>query len=74
MFRCWSCGTEHEIPAPKGASNREIQAAHAQGYSDGYADAEKHYTNRCILCGTGGIASPWLCIPCKEEHPYWMGD
>jgi hypothetical protein len=46
----------------------------AQGYLDGYSDAEKHYTNRCILCGTGGIASPSLCIPCKEEHPYWMGE
>ena len=47
---------------------------YSKGYSDGYADAEKHYTNRCILCGTGGIASPSLCIPCKEEHPYWMGE
>ena len=74
MFRCWNCGTEHEERASNDAHNREIQAAHAQGYLDGYSDAEKHYTNRCILCGTGGISSPSLCIPCKEENPYWMGD
>ena len=43
----------------------------AKGYLDGYTDAEKHYTNRCINCGTGGISSPWLCIPCKEQNPDW---
>jgi len=46
----------------------------AKGYLDGYTDAEKHYTNRCINCGTGGISSPWLCIPCKEQNPDWNGE
>ena len=26
MYKCWSCGTEHESPAPSGASNRELEA------------------------------------------------
>ena len=38
MIRCWSCGTEHESPAPIGASNREIEAAYEKGYADGYKD------------------------------------
>jgi hypothetical protein len=74
MFKCWSCGTEHELPAPIGANHRDIKAEYSQGYLDGYSDAEKHYTNRCILCGTGGITSPSLCISCKEENPHWMGE
>jgi hypothetical protein len=52
----------------------EIKAQYAKGYLDGYTDAEKHYTNRCINCGTGGISSPWLCIPCKEQNPDWNGE
>ena len=34
MYRCWNCGTEHEIPAPKGASIRELQAEYNRGYND----------------------------------------
>ena len=73
MIRCWSCGTEHESPAPIGASNRELEAEFARGYLEGYSDAEKHYTNLCTLCGTGGTIS-WLCNTCKEENPRWMGE
>lgn len=51
-----------------------IHHAYKDGYLDGYSDAEKHYTNACTLCGTGGISSTWLCIPCKEQKPYWTGD
>ena len=64
MIRCWSCGTEHESPASSDAHNRDIEAAFARGYLDGYSDAEKHYTNTCTLCGVGG-ASASLCLECK---------
>ena len=81
MIRCWSCGTEHESPAPIGASNRDVAAeiidsyrlGYAKGREDGYSDAENHYKNLCTLCGTGGIIS-WLCNTCKEENPRWMGN
>jgi hypothetical protein len=73
MFRCWSCGTEHEYPAASAAPNREIEAAYAQGYLAGYSDAEKHYTNKCTLCGVGGTPAS-LCIECKKDHPYWRGE
>ena len=72
MIRCWSCGTEHESPAPIGADNRDIEAAYARGYLEGYSDAEKHYTNKCTLCGVGGTTAS-LCLECKKGHPYWMG-
>lgn len=73
MIKCWSCGTEHESPASNDAHNRELQAEYSKGYLEGYTDAEKHYTNKCTLCGTGGIVS-WLCNTCKEENPRWMGE
>lgn len=73
MYRCWSCGTEHESTASNDAHNRELKAAIAQAYLEGYSDAEKHYTNKCILCGTGGTVS-WLCNECKEENPHWRGE
>ena len=38
MIRCWSCGTEHEYPASSDAHNREIEAAYAKGYAEGYKD------------------------------------
>jgi hypothetical protein len=41
---------------------------YAQGYLDGYSDAEKHYTNTCTLCGVGG-ASASLCLECKWRVP-----
>ena len=72
MIRCWFCGTEHESPAPIGASNRELEAEFARGYLEGYSDAEKHYTNKCTLCGTGGTVS-WACNECKKDNPHWMG-
>ena len=40
---------------------------YSQGYIEGYADAEKHYTNICIICGTGGTISPLLCLKCREH-------
>ena len=73
MIRCWNCGTEHESPAPIGADNRDIEAAYARGYLEGYSDAEKHYTNKCTLCGIGGTPAS-LCLECKKDHPYWMGE
>lgn len=33
MYKCWNCGTEHEIPASNDAYNR--------GYSDGYKEAKR---------------------------------
>jgi hypothetical protein len=51
-----------------------IHDAYADGYLDGYTDAEKHYRNKCVLCGIGGISSSWLCMPCKEENPHWIGE
>jgi hypothetical protein len=44
-----------------------------KGYLDGYSDAEKHYTNKCTLCGIGGISSTLLCNECKEEIIIGMG-
>ena len=83
MIRCWSCGTEHESPAPYGgAGNRDVAAeiidsyrlGYAKGREDGYSDAKNHYMNKCTLCGIEGTSSPWACTTCKEENPRWMGN
>ena len=50
------------------------ESEYAKGYLDGYTDAQTHYTKTCIICGTGGISSTWLCIPCKEENPDCNGE
>ena len=51
MYKCWNCGTEHESPASNDAHNRDVKAEYAKGYLDGYADAEKHYTQPTVSCG-----------------------
>jgi hypothetical protein len=69
---CWVCGEDHN-DKPTDISDPKIDAAYAKAYLDGYSDAEKHYTNKCTLCGTGGTVS-WLCNECKKENPHWIGE
>ena len=37
MFKCWSCGTEHEYPAASAAPNRDVEAEIIESYRLGYA-------------------------------------
>lgn len=60
MHKCWNCGTEHEDIAADAAYNR--------GYSDGYKEAEKYYTNSCFSCGYAGEWSTWVCDDCIKNN------
>lgn len=71
VFNNCECVLIRQVRSDEGMSN---DSEYLRGYLNGYSDAEKHYTNACTLCGTGGISSTWLCISCKEQNPDWNGE
>ena len=64
-MHCWFC-ERYDFNEDQGDEVMSDNPEYAQGYLEGYSDAEKHYTNKCILCGTGGTVS-WLCNECKDK-------